>query len=122
MNGDTILGMIIMTFCNLLCAGTFYGIGVWAAGRKDPMHFYSGTTVDPGTISDIPAYNRENAKMWKTFSLPFWLSGFCAILSLFIPWLSTVSIVLMVAGCTFGIGWLVWKYNSIFKRYQKGRR
>ena len=121
MNGDAIFGMIIMAFCNLLCAGIFYGIGVWAARRNDPMHFYSGTTVDPRSISDIPAYNRENAKMWKIFSLPFWLSTICSILSFFVPWLSTVSIVLLIASCTVGIGWLIRKYNSICKRYQKGR-
>ena len=117
MNGETIFGMIIMTFCNLLCAGIFYGIGIWASKRKDPMHFYSGTTVDPRTISDIPAYNRENAKMWKLFSLPFWLSTLCSILSLFLPWCSTVSIALMVAGSTVGIVWLVRKYHRICKKY-----
>lgn len=117
MNGDTIFGMIIITFCSLLCAGIFYGIGIWAARRKDPMHFYSGTSVDPRTISDIPAYNRANAKMWKIFSIPFLLCGLCSILSLFIPWCSTVSIALLVAGCTLGIGWLVSKYHRILKKY-----
>ena len=27
------------------------------------MHFWSGTSVDPSKISDVKAYNKENAKM-----------------------------------------------------------
>lgn len=117
MNGDTIFGMVIIAFCSLLCAGIFYGIGVWAAKRKDPMHFYSGTSVDPRTISDVPAYNRENARMWKRFSIPFWLCTLCSILSFWDRSLSTVGIVFLVAGCTVGIGWLIKRYHRILKEY-----
>ena len=117
MDGERIFGIILMTFVSLMCAGIFYGIGVWAQKRKDPAHFYSGTTVDPKTISDVPAYNRENAKMWKIFSVPFWLCALCAILSLFIPWCSTVSIALLVGGCTVGIGWLITRYHRILKEF-----
>ena len=117
MNGDTIFGMIIITLCSLLCASIFYGIGVWAAKRKDPMHFYSGTSVDPRSISDIPAYNRANARMWKTFSIPFWLCAVCSILCIWDIRFSTFSIVFLVAGCTVGIGWLIRRYHRILKDY-----
>ncbi|MBR3973066.1 MAG: hypothetical protein IKJ99_03830 [Oscillospiraceae bacterium] len=106
-----------MTFCSLLCAIIFYGIGVWARKRKDPMHFYSGVAVDPKIISDIPAYNRENARMWKAFSVPFWLCALCSILTFWDRRFSTVSIALLVVGCTVGSGWLIAKYHRILKKY-----
>ena len=118
MDGERIFGIVLMTFINLMCAGIFYGIGVWAQKRKDPMHFYTGTTVDPKTISDVPAYNRENAIMWKTFSVPFWLSAVGAFGSIWAEFLMKVSIALLTLGCTVGIGWLVWKYHRIHKKYK----
>ena len=118
MDGERIFGIILMTFVNLMCAGIFYGIGVWAQKRKDPMHFYSGTTVDPKTISDVPAYNRENARLWKQYSIPFWLSAGCAFGSIWVDVLMKVSIALLVFGCTLGGGWLVRRYQRILKTYK----
>ena len=117
MNGDTIFGMLIITFCSILCAAIFYGIGDWAVKRNDPMHFYSGVAVKPESISDVPAYNRENGRMWKVFSVPFWLSAFCSILSFWDRRFSTISIVLLVAGCTVGSGFLIARYHKILKKY-----
>lgn len=118
MDGERIFGIVLMTFVNLMCAGIFYGIGVWAQKRKDPMHFNSGTTVDPKTISDVPAYNRENARLWKQYSLPFWLCAGCAFGSIWAEDLMKVSITLLVFGCTLGGGWLVWRYQRILKIYK----
>ena len=118
MNGERIFSIILMTFVNLLCAGIFYGIGAWAQSRKDPMHFYSGTTVDPKTISDVPAYNRENARLWKRYSIPFWLCAVCAFGSIWVEVLMKISIALLVVGCTLGSGWLVWKYSKIHSKYR----
>ena len=117
MDGEMVQGSIIMTVCAFLCAVIFFWIGLWAQCRKDPMHFYSGTTVDPKTVTDIPAYNMENAKMWKQFSIPFWISGFAGVASLFIPVLFGLSTVLLLVGCTVGIGWLLWKYCTIENKY-----
>ena len=118
MNGERIFSIILMTCVNLLCAGIFYGIGAWAQSRKDPMHFYSGTTVDPKTISDVPAYNRENARLWKRYSIPFWLCAVCAFGSIWVEVLMKISIALLVVGCTLGSGWLVWKYSKIHSKYR----
>ena len=118
MNGEEIFSIILMTFVNLLCAGIFYGIGAWAQSRKDPMHFYSGTTVDPKTISDVPAYNRDNARLWKQYSIPFWLCAVCAFGSIWVEVLMKISIALLVVGCTLGSGWLVWKYSKIHSKYR----
>ena len=118
MDGEKLFGIILMIFINLMCAGIFFGIGVWAQKRKDPAHFNSGTTVDPKTISDIPAYNRENARLWKQYSIPFWLCAACAFASIWAEVLMTVSIIILVLACTVGIGWLVWRYQRILKTYK----
>ena len=118
MEGAQIFGVIMMCFGGFGCGALYFWIGHWAESRKDPMHFYTGTTVDPKTITDVPAYNRENAKMWKQFSVPFWLCGLCAFGSIWLESLMTVSIIMIVLACTVGIGWLVWKYNRILKTYQ----
>lgn len=121
MDGEQIFGIIIICFISLICGAVFYGLGVYAKLSKQPMHFYSGTVVDPKTISDIPAYNRANEKMWKQYSIPYWLTFVSGILTIFDARFSVMSGILIFLACTFGIGWLIWKYNSICKRYQKGR-
>ena len=118
MDGESIFGAIIMVLSNLICAGSFYGIGIWASKRKEPMHFYSGTKVDPRTISDIPAYNRENAAMWKLFSIPFFLAAACAVAGLWEKRLAILGIIILVASSTAGIGWLLVRYNRILRKYQ----
>ena len=118
MDGEKIFLVILMTFINLFCAGIFCAIGIWASSRKDPMHFYSGTTIDPRTISDIPAYNRECAKLWKNYSAPFFICAACAFASIWADMLMTISIVVLVLASTVGIGWLIWKYSKILRTYQ----
>ena len=113
MDGEAIFGMIIMSMCSFGCAGTFFGIGAFAVKRKDPVHFWTGSSVDPKTISDIPAYNRANAKLWKRYSVPYWLSGMFALFGL-----PVVSGILLFLACTIGIWWLVSSYNRILKRYK----
>ena len=61
-------GKIIMWIVCFGCGALFVGIGVFAWRRKEPMWFYSGTEVDPASITDVPAYNRANAVMWMTCS------------------------------------------------------
>ena len=117
MNAGKILGAIVMILCVFGCGALFFGIGVWAAKRKDPMHFYSGTTVDPRTISNVPAYNRENGRMWKQFSVPFWMCGVLAIGSLWADWCTLAYTILIFAGSVIGGVWLVARYNRICKKY-----
>ena len=118
MDGERIFLIILMCFLNLMIAGIMYAIGLWAQNRKDPMHFYSGTTVDPKTISDIPAYNLEIAKMWKEYASAYLLCGVFAFGSIWLEALMTVCIVILCISCTAGCGWLVWKYSKIHKRYK----
>ncbi len=95
---------ILLLVC-WLSAAIFVAIALWAATRKTPMHFYSGIAIAPETISDIPAYNRENAKMWANFSMPFWLAGIFCLFE--IPW---GVLILLALSCTVGLWWLVKTY------------
>ena len=111
MDGEKIGGIVIMVFCCVLCGSIFSGMSVWAKKRKDPMHFYSGTTVDPKTVSDIPAYNKENSKMWMIYSVPFWASG---VVSFF--HMGAAAVIVTVA-CFPGFLWLIFRYKRICKKY-----
>ena len=113
MDGEAIFGMIIMSMCSFGCAAAFFGIGAYAAKRKDPMHFWTGSAVDPKSISDIPAYNRANGKLWKWYSVPYWLSGILALFGL-----SVISAILLFLAATVGCCLLVAGYNQILKRYK----
>ena len=117
MNGENIAGVIIMTLASLLCAGSFYGIGIWAQKRETPMHFYSGTTIDPKTVSDIPAYNKANARMWKQYSIPYWLCALCSLGGIFTEKAVAASAIIMTIACTAGIAWLLWRYRKIAREY-----
>ena len=117
MNAGKILGVIVMALCGFGCGALFYGIGVHASRLKKPMHFYSGTTVDPKTISNVPAYNRENGKMWKQFSVAYWMCGVLSIGSIWADWCSAAYTVLIFAGSVVGGIWLVLRYQQIRKKY-----
>lgn len=117
MDGEQLFGMIIMCVVSFGCGALFYGIGLWAQKRKDPMHFYAGTTVDPKRITDIPAYNEENASMWKRYSLPYFTTGVLEIASAYDAHFSIAAIVLLITAGTIGIFWLLWQYKLICSRY-----
>ena len=117
MNAGKIIGVIIMALCGFGCGALFFGMGVYASKLKKPMHFWSGSAVDPKTISNVAAYNRENGKMWKQFSVPFWMSGVLAIGSIWAGWCSAAYTILIFAGSIVGGIWLVLRYNKIRKKY-----
>lgn len=104
--------IIIYLVCVWGCAALFFLLGIYAAHRRKPMWFWSGSKVYAGEISDVPAYNRANGRMWKLYSLPFWLAG-----GLYL-WSIMASCIVLVAASTLGIGWLIWTYRRIERRYR----
>lgn len=118
MEGEKIFGAIMMILCGFGCGALFSWLGSWAVNRKDPMNFWAGTTVDPETISDVPAYNRANARMWKQYAGPFWLTGVCGILSFWDDRFSILAGGLIGIACTVGIWWLIHTYKKIKKQYK----
>ena len=94
------------------CAALFVGIGVYARKLEKPMWFWSGTEVDPDTITDVHAYNRENSRMWIWYSVGYWISGLAWI------WSKMLALIVLVLGCSVGILWLVRTYLKIEKKYK----
>ena len=106
------IGTIIWFVTMFGCAALFFGIGVYAKRLEKPMWFWSGVEVEPAVISDIPAYNRENSRMWKVYSLWFWAAGILWI------WNEIAALVVLVTGSTVGIGLLIGRYLKIEKKYK----
>ena len=106
-------GLIIWSITIFGCAILFYGMGVYAKRRETPMHFWAGSTVDPSKISDIKAYNKENANMWKIYSLWYFASGIVYFFN------EIIGVIILMLACTLGIAILILTYNKIEKRYKK---
>ena len=103
---------IIFTASCWLCSLIFGAIALWAFKRKDPMHFWSGSTVRPEEITDIPSYNRANGLMWGVYTACMVVTG---ILSLFSIKIATVILVIL---CVPGIFVLIIVYNMIYNKYK----
>ena len=107
-----VAGAIIWYVTMFVCAALTFGIGVYAKKLEKPMWFWSGSEVDPASITDIKAYNRENSRMWKAYSIWFWAAGILWV------WNEIVALVVLVLGSTVGIGLLVGRYLKIEKKYK----
>ena len=117
MSGEEIFGLMIMLGCCFGCGGMIYGIGIWSEKSKMPFGFWTFHEVKPESISDIPAYNRENGKMWKIYSIPYFLAALCGIGGIWLPWLNWLAVSLIILASTLGIVWLIWYYKRIFRKY-----
>ena len=102
-----IIGCVVCFGCGIL----FYGIGAYAKRLEKPMWFWSGCEVDSSKITDVKAYNRENAAMWKMYSLWYFAAGFANIFS------PIAFLLILIGSCTVGLALLVRRYNRIFKKY-----
>lgn len=106
------MAFVVCSFCALI----FGLIALWSFKRKDPMHFWSGTTVKPEEIADIPAYNRANGLMWALYALAVFLSG---VLTLFTE---SAGAILMLIICFPGLGVLIFVYYRIYNKYKSSGR
>ena len=77
------------------------------------MWFWSGSQVNPADISDVKAYNEENARMWIGYSLWSWAAGVLWI------WNNGAGLAALIAGCSVGIAFLIGTYLKIEKKYKK---
>ena len=117
MDGETIVGAIIMCVVCCGCGALFLGIGVWANGLEKPMHFWSGSVIDPKTVSDIPEYNRKNALMWKWYSLPFWMAGIFGAFGCQYEWCTYAALALLLIASIPGLCILIGCYKRIEKEH-----
>lgn len=107
-------GIWLFATCMWLCAALFFGMGLWALRRKTPMHFWSGSTVSPKEIGDIPQYNRANAAMWMVFAAGMALIGFAGF------WSMALGGILAAIYVLGGIPVLVLVYQIIYNKYKMG--
>lgn len=105
-------GVAVMVASCWICAAGFLAFGLFARHHKKPVWFWSGSTVDPASISDIPAYNRANSRMWIAFSLPFWAGGLLSF------WKMIPAAVVVTAACLIGIPALIIVYQRILRKYK----
>ena len=94
------------------CCAILSGMGIYAWNRKKPMWFWIGSPIKEDEISDISAYNHENGIMCGVFSLVFWAAVFAGI------WSSTVSLILIAAGCVVGLPVIAYVYKRIYAKYR----
>ncbi len=105
-------GKIIGCIVYFGCAILFYGIGIYAKHCKKPMWFWAGSEVDPAMITDVAQYNNANARMWKWYSLWYWVAGALAI------WDTRWAVVSLMLGCTVGMVSLITTYHKIYEKYK----
>ena len=105
---EWIIGLIV----DLGCAALFYSIGVYAQKSKKPMGFWSGKEVKASELTDVEQYNRENAVMWKVYSLWYVAAAVAAI------WDSMISVIILLLSCTVGLAILIVTYKRIYNRYK----
>lgn len=96
----------------LLCSLPFGAIVIWSFKRKDPMHFWSGSTVNPEEITNISAYNRANGLMWLIYTICMVVASILSLFSILI------GVILLVIICVPGTIALVIAYNRIYKKYR----
>lgn len=109
-------GIILMSVMCFASGIMFYGIGVHAQKSRTPVSFWSGTRVLPEQVQDIPAYNQANAKMWKIYSLPYFLAAVSALGCIWKHWFTYV-VLAWIAACSVGIFVLIRIYRKIEKKY-----
>ncbi len=105
---ENIIFSSICWFCSLI----FWTIALWALKRKDPMHFWSGSTVKSEEITNIPLYNRANGIMWSVYGVWIAVAGVLALLNI------VIGAILLVVICIPGIFVLVAAYNRIYNKYR----
>ena len=117
MDNPNIAAIVIWLLAVLGCGILFFGIGIWAERSEKPVHFWSGTKVDPRKVKDIPAYNHANARMWKFYSLPYMVSGALGGFSFWGEWLMSAGVAILLSACFPGVIFLIRRYRQIEKEF-----
>lgn len=68
-------GRIISFICCFMCAAIFWSIAKFGKDGKDPISFWSGDTSLKGKVKDVPAYNREMAKVYTVYGWAYFAAA-----------------------------------------------
>ena len=122
MDRESVFGAIVMILCSWGCAALFVGIALQGRKKQTPMGFWAGVSVDPASVRDIPAYNRENSNMWLVYSIPYWI---CGMVSFFFgagDFVAIIAVAILALACFPGILLLVRHYRRIERKYLDPKR
>lgn len=117
MSGEQIVGLIISLLCSWGCGALFFLLGLRAEKCRKPVNFWAGSEIAPCRVSDIAAYNHENAVMWKLYSVPYWVSGILFALDAVSLAFTIAGAVVLFSACFPGLLILIRKYRQIEKNY-----
>lgn len=104
-------GCIIALLSCMLCAIPFWVIAKYNVNGKDPISFWSSDASLKGKVTDVPAYNREMAALYKKYAAGFVVTGLGFLVH------PIVGVVLLVFACTVGIGLVYRSYKKVLQRY-----
>ena len=103
---------IIFAVCTMGCGVCIFWYGTWIKGLNKPVGFWSNKPFHPERVTDVPAYNRENGKLFQYFGVPPCLSGTSMLLSL-----DSAALGILLLWATIGIWWLIRSHKVIEKTY-----
>lgn len=117
MDGEKLFSLLLIMLgcgsCALLCSS----LARAALRSEKPFGFWSWKEVKPDSVSDIPAYNCANARMWHRYAVPFYLATVIGLLGVWFETALYLSLALLCGSCTIGLWWLIRTYQGIEKRY-----
>lgn len=117
MIAEQVFGMIIMCSCCFGCGFIFLFIGIHSDKSDKPVGFWSGKEVKPAWVQDVSGYNKENARMWKFYCIPYFLSGAVELLSCIHEGFMIASLVMLLLAAIPGLLILIRHYRKIEKKY-----
>ena len=68
-------GRIISFISYMLCAIPFWVIAKFGKDGKDPISFWTGDTSLKGKVKDVPAYNREMARVYTIYGWAYFAAA-----------------------------------------------
>ena len=118
MNPEQIFSMIILSACCGGCGAVCLYIGNHAKNSKKPVSLWAnGNPIDPKAVSDIPAYNAAFGKLFRRYSIPYFLIAVIGIIGIRSDWGSWAVLILLFFWAFPGTLWLISEYRKIEKTY-----
>lgn len=105
-------GSILWLVCVCAVGLIFFAISSYAEKKKTPMWFITGGYISPDIISDVKEFNKENATMWRNYSVIYFASGVLHFID------KPTAMMVLLFACTGGIVWLFWKHSKIMQKYK----
>ena len=68
-------GRIICAISFFMCAIPFWAIAKFGKDSRDPISFWSEDTSLKGKVKDVPAYNREMAKVYAIYGWAYFAAA-----------------------------------------------